>query len=47
MQPAQLLKHFGVVGIALKHTAIGTLSGLELFLLLVHMTNLKPNILFC
>jgi hypothetical protein len=47
VQPTQLLEHFGVVGIALEHSAVGTLSRFKLLLLLVDVTNLEPDVLFC
>jgi hypothetical protein len=46
MQPAQLLKDFGVVGIALKHATIGALCGFKFLLLLIYVTDLEPDVLF-
>jgi hypothetical protein len=45
MQPTQLLQYLGVIGIVLKDPAVGALCRFQLFLLLVDMTNLEPNIL--
>lgn len=47
VQPTQLLQDLGVIGITLKHTAIGTLGGFEFLLLLVDVTDLEPYVLFC
>jgi hypothetical protein len=35
-----------VVGVALKHPAIGALGGFELLLLFVDVANLEPDVLF-
>lgn len=36
-----------MIGVTFKHAAVGTLRGFKLFLLLVDMANLEPDILFC
>lgn len=44
MQPSQLLQDLGMIRISVQHTLIGTLSTIEILLLLVHMTDLEPDI---
>jgi hypothetical protein len=45
MQPAQLLQNLGVVGGVVKDPLVGGLGAVKVFLLLVDMANLKPNVL--
>lgn len=47
MQPSKLLKDLGVVGVTLKHATVGALGSLELFLLLIDVTDLEPDVFFC
>ena len=44
VQPTQLLKDLGVIGITFKHPTIGTLSSFELLLLFVYVTDLEPDV---
>lgn len=45
VEPTQLLKNLGVIGIPIEHATISSLSRLKVLLLLVDVTNLEPNIL--
>jgi hypothetical protein len=46
MQPAKLLKDLCMIRIPVEHTAISQFSIVIIFLLLVNMPNLEPDIFF-
>jgi hypothetical protein len=45
VQPSELLQDLGMVRVLVKHSAIGGLGSVKIFLLLVHMTNLEIDVL--
>lgn len=45
VQPAELLKHLGMVGVALKDFLVCSLCAVIIFLLFMYMANLEPDIL--
>jgi hypothetical protein len=46
MQPAKLLKDLCMLRVSVKHTSISRLGIVVIFLLLMDMSNLEPNVLF-
>jgi hypothetical protein len=44
VQPSELLKNLGMVGITLKHSLISRLCVIVVFLLFVHMADLEPDV---
>lgn len=46
VQPSKLLKNLGMIGITLKYSLISRLCIIVIFLLFVHVTDLKPDVLF-
>jgi len=44
VEPSQLLQDLGVVGVPIEHTPVGGLGRLKVFLLLVNVTNLEPDV---
>lgn len=45
MEPPQLLKDLGVVWCVLEYPVVSILSGFELFLLLVDVADLEPDVI--
>lgn len=45
VEPTQLLKDLGVVGIPVENASVGSLCRIKVLLLLVNVTNLEPDIL--
>lgn len=45
VEPSELLENLGVVRVTIEDPTIRALCSLKFFLLLVHMTNLKPDVL--
>lgn len=46
MQPAQLLQNLGVVRVSVQYTLVCVFGTVKILLLLVHMTDLEPDVLF-
>lgn len=46
VQPAQLLQDLCVVRISIEYALVGILGTVKVLLLLVHMADLKPDVLF-
>lgn len=46
VQPTELLKDLGMVGVALKYPSVCSLGSFEFLLLFINVTNLKPDIFF-